>query len=151
MENEFYGITGLEKKLVEYYRKNGIGGGSVEEQMAEEVIRQNEIIGIRPRKIIEYKPNRITTPNINQHARNKTIVGDKTRGLCYSLENVFYRTCVMALQAISGVCSIVEKASMNHLEKTRPDVAYLIKKGASFSEISEQYFKAQAHKFYKRA
>ncbi len=39
------------------------------------------------------------------------------------------------------VLSNIERISLNELNKTRPDIAYMIKEGRPFHEISKQYFK----------
>jgi len=138
---------GLEKKLIERYQqgKTSIENRSIAEQMADEIFQAN--IEIRPRKTPEYKPNRITNVQSLRQDEihlNKMFVGHKTDykdRISYSLGNAFYYACMGALDLFIAVCKAVEEASINHLSKTRPDVANMMKKGAGFSELSEQYFK----------
>ncbi len=48
----------------------------------------------------------------------------------------------MGLLALSiVVLSSIERVSLNELNKTRPDIAYMIKKGRPFTEVSRQYFR----------
>ncbi len=71
-----------------------------------------------------------TRPNSIYKDKIKFAIGD----VCIYAAMGFFALSVVVL-------SNIERISLNELNKTRPDVAYMIKEGRPFHEISKQYFR----------
>ncbi len=59
----------------------------------------------------------------------------------YLIKETGYFFAMKLLEAFINIMKLIEKTSINYLNKTRPDVAYMMKEGKSFHEIAKQYFK----------
>lgn len=57
----------------------------------------------------------------------------------YRMGNAFIHISMGLLELFISVCALIEKASINYLSRTRPDVASMMRKGAPFYEIAKQY------------
>ncbi len=166
-QRKIYGNRGndLEEKLREYLGKGekSLERGSIAEQMAYELHLDGRALNlpIRGKKRLEYKTNRVTEKakrdgyygitgmdwrgieDIYLDGDSK-IKRDYTDKIKWALETAFYHTCMGLLKGVIITLGGIEKASTNHLRKTRPDVASMIERGEDFSKVAKIYFQRQS-------
>jgi hypothetical protein len=83
----------------------------------------------------DYHIRRKTTEKLKELKRTYT------KRAKYAASEAALYAGIEALAMSVAVLDRIEKASLNYLNKTRPDISELIKKGAPFSEIAKQYNK----------
>ncbi len=163
-----YGNNGndLENKLRKYLEGGKIRSlqkGSIAEQMAYELYLDGRTVSlpVKERKKLEYKPNKVTERAKNnnlylggggvdisgeysylgEECEIKQGYADKVK---WVLEAAFYYTFMGLFKGVAITLGVIEKASTNHLRKTRPDIANMIERGEDFSEVAKIYFQKQS-------
>ncbi len=165
MQKKGYG-NDLEEKLRTYLvsgKVRSLEKGSVAEQMAYELYLNDRTasLSMKEKKKLKYKPNKVTerAKNNNLYLRGEGVdisgeyiylgedseikqgYADKVK---WVLEAAFYYTFMGLFKGVAITLGVIEKASTNHLRKTRPDIASMIERGEDFSEVAKIYFQKRS-------
>ncbi|MEM4244820.1 MAG: hypothetical protein QW404_00015 [Candidatus Nanoarchaeia archaeon] len=131
----------LEQRLRQeyFYVKNKtkaeIENATIEEQMAYELFSL---------KNLSNKPYFSVLDKMSQKIVRDKVYIKKEKTRLYKnqlLTEAGYFLIIGILEIMINIMRFIEKTSINYLEKTRPDVASMMKKGKPFNEIAKQYFK----------
>ncbi|MFH1332122.1 MAG: hypothetical protein ABIH63_02450 [archaeon] len=138
----------LEEELIRM-QDSGRIRGSIAQEMAQETVRQRKVIPIKyklssqNRRRINYEPREIIKMNYEAMGKIKprTKIDRVWKETKYTIGTAGMYAGMGALQILVWVLGLIEKQSLNYLNKTRPEVANMMRRKEPFHKVAQEYFR----------
>jgi len=138
----------LEEELIRMQNSGRIRG-SIAQEMAQEAVRQRKVIPIKyklnsqNRQRTNYEPREIIKMNYEAMGKikHRTKIDKTWKKTKYAIGIAGMYAGMGALQLLVWLFGLVEKQSINYLNKTRPEVANMMRRKEPFHKVAEEYFR----------